>query len=57
MEIQELIKLSDKVKSNLKLEEFKNISNDEEEKSGLSVYTTYKGKTIHRKDGFEGLVN
>ena len=31
-------------------------TDDESEKSGLSVYNGYKGKTIRRKDGFVGTV-
>ena len=31
-------------------------SDDASEKSGLSVYNGYKGKTIRRKDGFVGTV-
>lgn len=31
-------------------------SGDDEDKSGLSVYNSYVGKTIKRKDGFSGKV-
>jgi len=56
-EIQTLLKLTDEVKSK-KAETPVQISPDDEaEKSGLSVYAGYIGKTIRRKDGFVGVVN
>lgn len=55
-EIRELLRLSDEVK-NSKTEKIAQISGDDEaEKSGLSVYAGYIGKTIRRKDGFEGVI-
>lgn len=55
-EIQELIKLSEEVKSKSKDKKPDVIFDNEDEKSGLSVFAGYKGKTIKRSDGFEGIV-
>ena len=55
-EIQELLKLADEVKNGTKTDSTKLSADDEGEKSGLSVYRGYIGKTARRNDGFEGIV-
>ena len=55
-EIRELIRLAEAVKVTKTEAPVQAKSDDEGEKSGMSVYSGYKGKTIHRKDGFAGKV-
>lgn len=56
-EIRELFKLAEDVKSSKPAAHPAPTSKDDEnEKSGMSVYSGYIGKTIRRKDGFEGTV-
>lgn len=55
-EIQELLKLSDQANNIRNNEEDTVEIVDDSEKSGLSVYSEYIGKTITRKDGFKGIV-
>ena len=55
-EIRELIRLSEEVKASKDERPVAAISADEDDKSGFSVYSGYKGKTIRRKDGFIGTV-
>lgn len=54
-EIRELMKLAEDVK-NSRNNSSKLSNDDENEKSGLSVYAGYIGKTLRRKDGFIGKV-
>ncbi len=55
-EIRELMKLKEEVKNPVPRNPIQLSQDDEHEKSGLSVYTSYIGKTIRRKDGFAGIV-
>jgi hypothetical protein len=55
-EIRELIKLSDEVKEAKKNQTIQPILEGEGDKSGMSVYSGYIGKTITRSDGFVGTV-
>ena len=55
-EIQELLRLTDEVKNGKTAAPAQPTADDEDEKSGLSVYSEYIGKTIRRKDGFVGKV-
>ncbi len=55
-EIRELIRLAEEVKTTKAEPPVKANADDEGEKSGMSVYAGYKGKTIRRKDGFVGKV-
>ena len=55
-EIRELMKLAEDVKSPTTQPTRAAQSDDEHEKSGLSVYAGYIGKTIRRKDGLVGVV-
>ena len=55
-EIRELMKLSEEVKSPKREAPVATDTDDESEKSGMSVYNGYIGKTIRRKDGFVGTV-
>ncbi len=55
-EIRELMKLSEEVKSPQSETSVPVNTDDESEKSGMSVYNSYIGKTIRRKDGFIGTV-
>ena len=55
-EIRELLKLSDEVKQSKQAAPAPASADDEGEKSGMSVYSGYIGKTIRRKDGFVGTV-
>ena len=55
-EIQELMKLAAEVKNLKTSQASQPVSDDEEAKSGLSVYAGYIGKIARRKDGFEGTV-
>ena len=55
-EIRELMKLSVEVKKSKQTTSSTSRTDDENEKSGLSVYSGYIGKTIRRKDGFVGTV-
>lgn len=53
-EIQALLQLDKEVKGGNKVE----VSNpNSSDKSGLSVYSSYKGKRVVRKDGFSGIVS
>ena len=55
-EIRELMRLMEEAKQ-CKSKPLANVSDDDDnEKSGMSVYSGYIGKTIHRKDGFKGKV-
>lgn len=59
VEIQELIRLTDETKDFDKttISKQKEINEDEEEKSGLSIYEECVGKTIRRKsDGITGII-
>lgn len=62
-EIRELIRLVDEAKSNTKGKSRQEATvsssaavEEENERSGLSVYSGYIGKTLRRKDGFVGVV-
>ena len=55
-EIRELIRLTEEAKNTKDTTPTEPRSDDEGEKSGLSVYDGYVGKTIRRKDGFIGTV-
>lgn len=55
-EIRELMKLSEEAKNTKQADPTPVSADDESEKSGLSVYSGYIGKTIRRKDGFVGTV-
>lgn len=55
-EIRELIRLTEEVKTTKAEAPVQASADDEDEKSGMSVYSSYKGKTIRRKDGFVGKV-
>lgn len=55
-EIRELMKLAEKVKQSKQAAPAPASVDDESEKSGMSVYSGYIGKTIRRKDGFIGTV-
>lgn len=55
-EIQELLRLSDEVKNSQNAKHAPGKPLEETEQRGLAVYDGYKGKTIRRKDGFEGKV-
>lgn len=55
-EIQELMKLAEDTKNSKQISSVPISSDDESEKSGMSVYSGYIGKTIRRKDGFVGVV-
>lgn len=55
-EIQELMKLAEDTKNSKQISSVPISSDDEGEKSGMSVYSGYIGKTIRRKDGFVGVV-
>lgn len=55
-EIRELLKLADEVKQSKQAAPVQASADDEGEKSGMSVYSGYIGKTIRRKDGFVGTV-
>lgn len=55
-EIRELLKLADEVKQTKRTAPTQASSDEEGEKTGLSVYSGYIGKTIRRKDGFVGTV-
>ncbi len=55
-EIRELLRLTEEVKKTKSNPPTAVITDEESEKSGLSVYNGYKGKTIRRKDGFVGTV-
>lgn len=54
-EIRELMRLTEEVKSNAEPSSKVNID-DVNERTGLSVYFGYIGKTLHRRDGFVGTV-
>lgn len=54
-EIRELMKLAEDVKQSSKTPAQPS-TEDENEKSGMSVYSGYVGKTLRRKDGFVGVV-
>lgn len=55
-EIRELMKLAEEVKQSKQAAPAQTGADDEGEKSGMSVYSGYIGKTIRRKDGFVGTV-
>lgn len=55
-EIRELMKLSEEAKNTKQTATAPVSTDDESEKSGMSVYSGYIGKTIRRKDGFVGTV-
>ena len=55
-EIRELMKLAEEVKQSKQAAPALASVDDESEKSGMSVYSGYIGKTIRRKDGFIGTV-
>ena len=55
-EIRELLLLSEVVKSTKQPIVAQVSTDDDSEKSGMSVYSGYIGKTIRRKDGFVGKV-
>lgn len=55
-EIRELMRLTEEVKGRNVVSPLRVSADDENEKSGLSVYSGYVGKTIRRKDGFAGMV-
>lgn len=55
-EIRELMKLAEEVKQSKQAAPAPASADDEGEKSGMSVYSGYIGKTIRRKDGFVGTV-
>jgi len=55
-EIRELMMLSEEMKSSRQVTSISADADDENAKSGLSVYAGYIGKTIRRRDGFEGTV-
>lgn len=55
-EIRELMMLSEEVKSSGQVTSVSVDADDDNAKSGLSVYAGYIGKTIRRRDGFEGTV-
>ncbi len=55
-EIRELIRLTEEAKITKEMPPAEASPNEETEKSGLSVYDGYVGKTIRRKDGFVGTV-
>ena len=55
-EIRELMRLTEEVKTSPKEPPTQTSADDESEKSGMSVYSGYKGKIIRRKDGFVGKV-
>ena len=55
-EIRELMKLTEEVKSSKKAAPSTISTDDGSEKTGMSVYSGYIGKTIRRKDGFVGKV-
>ena len=55
-EIRELMKLAEEVKQSKQAAPAPASVDDECEKSGMSVYSGYIGKTIRRKDGFVGTV-
>lgn len=54
--IRELLRLEEEVKSNKKEQPVQVNTDDESETSDMSVYSSYIGKTIRRKDGFVGSV-
>ncbi len=51
-EIRELLRLAEEVRNSKKEQPVQVSADDENEKSGMSVYSGYIGKTIRRKDGF-----
>lgn len=55
-EIRELMRLTEEVKSSNAVSPSYVSADDENEKSGLSVYSSLIGKTIRRKDGFVGTI-
>lgn len=55
-EIRELLRLTEEVKVTKQEPPVQTSPDDESEKSGLSVYSGYIGKTIRRRDGFVGKV-
>lgn len=55
-EIRELLRLTEEVKITKQEPPTQTNPDDADEKSGLSVYSGYIGKTIRRKDGFVGKV-
>lgn len=55
-EIRELMKFTEEVKSSKKAAPSTVSTDDGSEKTGMSVYSGYIGKTIRRKDGFVGKV-
>lgn len=55
-EIRELMRLTEEVRSSTKAALAPVSADNESEKSGMSVYSGYIGKTIRRKDGFVGTV-
>lgn len=55
-EIKSLLQLSEEVK-NANVESNSIEPDDTEAKSGLSVYNSYVGKQIKRKDGFSGIIS
>ncbi len=55
-EIQELFKLLEDIKTKPDEKPAQPADEDKNEKSGLSVYSSYIGKTIRRKDGFAAVV-
>lgn len=55
-EIRELLRLMDETKSSKANVAAQANSDEEDVKSGMSVYSGYIGKTIRRKDGFIGKV-
>ena len=56
VEIREVIRLSEEIHKSGKKINPSIPSDDEHERSGMSVYSGYIGKTIKRKDGFIGKV-
>lgn len=55
-EIRELMRLTEEVKASSTRLPAQISVDDESEKLGMSVYSSYIGKTIRRKDGFVGMV-
>ena len=55
-EIRELMKLSEEIKKSKHPTPPLSSTDNENEKSGMSVYAGYIGKTIRRRDGFIGTV-
>ena len=55
-EIRELLKLEDDVKNQKAVVPAQVSADDANEKTGMSVYAGYIGKTIRRKDGFSGII-